>query len=96
MPKKCEKRTIKSRAYVPLRNIVGGEQPRLAMPTLCSQKGSSRDPAAMEEMCAKVTPTHSRLDTAESDNQWSDNIVFYMNNYYYVQNNIIYIALVQW
>jgi hypothetical protein len=39
------------------------------------QETSSRDPAAMEETCAEVSPTHSTRDTTEASSQQSENIV---------------------
>jgi hypothetical protein len=48
---------------------VGGGQPKQspARPTVCSQKGSSRDPAAIEETVLKVLPTRARCEKAEPD-----------------------------
>jgi hypothetical protein len=44
-------------------------------PAPSSQETGSRDPAAMEEACAKVSPTHSGRDTIESSSQQSENVV---------------------
>ncbi len=53
--------------------VWGGSSPSQALPPLTPQKGSSRDPAAMEKTCAKSTPYsvktwHSRVSGQQSEN----------------------------
>ncbi len=60
----------------------GLSNPSQALPALCPQKGSSRDPAAMEEACDKSIPTHSRHDEAESGGYQSERIVFFAQTIY--------------
>jgi hypothetical protein len=65
------------------KKICGGvSNPSQSLPALCPQKGSSRDPAAMEEACDKSISTRSRHDEAESGGYQSERIVFFAQTIY--------------
>jgi hypothetical protein len=65
-------------------SVCGGDVRPKPCPALRPQETSSRDPAAMEETCAKVSPTHSTCDTTEASSQQSENIVLNAYTLYYM------------
>jgi hypothetical protein len=80
----------------PGKSVCGVGNPSQALPTLTHQKSSSRDQAAMEEICAKSSPYSFKMSHSRVSDQQSESIVLWHEQFTATFNNTFTYVIMQY